>query len=68
MQLQAVVMWLQVAVDNIDEDLFRQGVRGGSFQPSDNTLHAIKSKAYSLLAEAYNKDMVSPLSYNAPGQ
>ena len=53
-------------MDNIDEDLFRQGVRGGSFQPSDNTLHAIKSRAYSLLAEAYNKDMVRPLSGRWP--
>ena len=49
---------LQVSVDNIDADLFGRGVRGGSFQPSDDTLHAIKSQAITLLTEAYNKDMV----------
>ena len=49
---------LQVSVDNIDADLFGRGVRGGSFQPSDDTLHAIKSQAIALLTEAYDKDMV----------
>ncbi len=49
---------LQVSVDNIDADLFGRGVRGGSFQPSDDTLHAIKSQAITLLTEAYDKDMV----------
>lgn len=53
-------MKLQVAVDNIDQDLFRVGVRGGSFQPSDDTLHAIKSKAFSLLTDAYQKNLVRP--------
>ncbi|KAL0050459.1 hypothetical protein WJX82_011563 [Trebouxia sp. C0006] len=47
----------EVSVDNIDADLFGRGVRGGSFQPSDDTLHAIKSQAITLLTEAYNKDM-----------
>ena len=45
-------------MDNIDADLFGRGVRGGSFQPSDETLHAIKSQAITLLTEAYDKDMV----------
>lgn len=50
---------LQVSVDNIDADLFGRNVRGGSFQPSDDTLHAIKSQAIGMLAEAYEKNMVS---------
>lgn len=53
---------LQVSVDNIDADLFGRGLRGGSFQPSDDTLHAIKSQAIALLTEAYDKDMVRPES------
>ncbi len=52
-----IAAW-QVSVDNIDADLFGRNVRGGSFQPSDDTLHAIKSRAFSLLTEAYDKDMV----------
>lgn len=55
---QSSVIVLQVSVDNIDQDLFRTGVRGGSFQPSDDTLHAIKSKAIHLLTDAYQKDLV----------
>lgn len=53
---------LQVSVDNIDADLFGRGVRGGSFQPSDDTLHAIKSQAITLLTEAYDKDMVRTIT------
>lgn len=47
----------EVSVDNIDADLFGRNVRGGSFQPSDDTLHAIKSQAIGMLAEAYEKNM-----------
>ena len=57
-RLQISEFALQVSVDNIDQDLFRTGVRGGSFQPSDDTLHAIKSKAIHLLTDAYQKDLV----------
>ena len=49
---------MQVSVDNIDADLFGRGVRGGSFQPSDNTMHAIKTQAIGMLTEAYDKDLV----------
>ena len=49
---------LQVAVDNIDADLFGRGVRGGSFQPSDNTMHAIKTQAIGMLHEAYEHNLV----------
>lgn len=59
---------LQVSVDNIDQDLFRTGVRGGSFQPSDDTLHAIKTKAISLLNDAYQKDLVCTHTPPVPSQ
>lgn len=49
---------MQVAVDNIDADLFGRGVRGGSFQPSDNTMHAIKTQAIGMLHEAYDQNLV----------
>ena len=49
---------MQVSVDNIDADLFGRGVRGGSFQPSDDTMHLIKSQAIVMLHDAYDQNMV----------
>lgn len=49
----------QVAIDNIDADLFGRGVRGGFFQPSDAMLHKIRMAMYDILREAYAEDLVS---------
>jgi len=43
----------EVAVDNIDEDLFGNTIPGGAFQPSDNSWHEIKSTAAQIVKEAY---------------
>ena len=48
----------QVAIDNIDADLFGRGVRGGFFQPSDAMLHKIRNAMYDILREAYAEDLV----------
>lgn len=53
---------MQVSVDNIDADLFGKGVRGGSFQPSDDNMHDMKCQAIAMLHEAYDKDLVRPFS------
>lgn len=49
----------QVAIDNIDADLFGRGVRGGFFQPSDAMLHKIRVTMHDILREAYAEDLVS---------
>ena len=49
---------VQVSVDNIDADLFGRGVAGGGFQPSDDTMHLIKSQAIVMLRDAYDQNMV----------
>lgn len=43
----------EVAVDNIDEDLYGTSIDGGFFQPSDNSWHAMKSRAADIVKEAY---------------
>lgn len=43
----------EVAVDNIDEDLFGRELRGGSFQPTDATLHHFRTETTRLVEEAY---------------
>jgi cell division protease FtsH len=47
----------EVAVDNIDEDLFGNTIAGGSFQPSDNSWHEIKSKAATIVKDAYKTNL-----------
>lgn len=49
---------MQVSVDNIDADLFGRGVPGGSFQPSDDNMHNMRTQAIAMLQEAYDKDLV----------
>ena len=49
---------MQVSVDNIDADLFGRAMRGGSFQPSDDTMHLIKSQAIVMVHDAYDQNMV----------
>ena len=43
----------EVAVDNIDEDLYGTSIDGGFFQPSDNSWHAMKSRAADIVKESY---------------
>ncbi|KAL3161042.1 hypothetical protein ABBQ38_009425 [Trebouxia sp. C0009 RCD-2024] len=47
----------EVSVDNIDADLFGRGVPGGSFQPSDDNMHNMRTQAIAMLQEAYDKDL-----------
>ncbi|CAG9464039.1 unnamed protein product [Pedinophyceae sp. YPF-701] len=42
----------EVAVDNIDEDLFGRGVEGGLWSPSDRTLHTVRAHAAEIVREA----------------
>lgn len=49
----------EVAVDNIDADLFGRSSRGGSFQPSDKQTEAVARRANQLLLEAYSDAKVS---------
>jgi hypothetical protein len=43
----------EVSVDNIDADLFGRGIRGGFFQPSDQSLHELRTAMYDIMREAY---------------
>ncbi|CAD7702334.1 unnamed protein product [Ostreobium quekettii] len=43
----------EVNVDNIDEDLFGRGLKGGMFQPSDVGQHKMLLEIHELLNEAY---------------
>ena len=47
----------EVAVDNIDEDLFGTTIAGGSFQPSDSSWHEIKSTAAQIVKDAYKSNL-----------
>ena len=47
----------EVAVDNIDEDLFGNTIAGGSFQPSDSSWHEIKSTAAQIVKDAYKSNL-----------
>lgn len=47
----------EVAVDNIDEDLFGNTIAGGSFQPSDSSWHEIKMKAADIVKRAYKSNL-----------
>ena len=55
---RAVAEHVQVAVDNIDADLFGRGVTGGFFQPSDAMKHKIRTTVHDILREAYRDNMV----------
>lgn len=48
----------EVAVDNIDADLFGSSAQGGGFQPSDDTWHKIRSTMNDILCAAYDDDVV----------
>ncbi len=54
----AIADHVQVAVDNIDADLFGRGVTGGFFQPSDAMKHKIRTTVHDILREAYRENMV----------
>ncbi|CAD7703964.1 unnamed protein product [Ostreobium quekettii] len=43
----------EVNVDNIDEDLFGRGLKGGMFQPSDIGQHKMLMEIHKMLREAY---------------
>ena len=47
----------EVAVDNIDEDLFGTTITGGSFQPSDDSWHETRSRAATIVKNAYAKNL-----------
>ena len=49
---------IEVAVDNIDEDLFGRGVAGGMFQPSDHTIFRMRSAVADLLRDCYVANLV----------
>ena len=44
---------VQVTVDNIDADLFGTGIRGGMFQPADQTLHRVRTATHDLVRAAF---------------
>ena len=44
---------VQVTVDNIDADLFATGIRGGMFQPADQTLHRVRTATHDLVRAAF---------------
>ena len=48
-----VVDAVQVTVDNIDADLFATGIRGGMFQPADQTLHRVRTATHDLVRAAF---------------
>jgi len=43
----------QVTVDNIDEDTFASGIRGGMFQPADQNLYQLRCATYELVRAGY---------------
>ncbi|KAK9817111.1 hypothetical protein WJX72_009705 [[Myrmecia] bisecta] len=45
----------EVSVDNIDADLFGKGIKGGMWQPSDESLHRLRTAMYGLLGAAYEE-------------
>jgi ATP-dependent Zn protease len=47
----------EVAVDNIDEDLFGNTISGGSFQPSDDSWNEIKQQAANIVKDAYKTNL-----------
>lgn len=47
----------EVAVDNIDADLFGSASEGGGFQPSDDTWYTIRSTMNEILCAAYDDDV-----------
>ena len=48
-------------MDNIDNDVFRDALEGGDYGPCDETVTAVKCAAYSLVVEAYDKNLVRPV-------
>lgn len=50
---------VQVNVDNIDRDLFGQPVKGGMYQPCDETWHEMRTAAHDIMLAAYEDDLVS---------
>lgn len=44
-------------MDNIDEDLFGKGLKGGMFQPSDKGQHKLIMEIHAQLKEAYEECM-----------
>jgi hypothetical protein len=47
----------EVAVDNIDADLFGRGTRGGGFQPADQTWTTVQRHVFGLIEDAYQKNL-----------
>lgn len=45
-------------VDNIDRDLFGQSVRGGMYQPVDETLDKYKKAAHEIVRAIYADNVV----------
>jgi hypothetical protein len=44
-------------VDSIDADLFGTSIRGGGFQPSDESRHRTRAEVHSILIAAYNANL-----------
>ena len=44
-------------MDSIDADLFGTSIRGGGFQPSDESRHRTRAEVHSILIAAYNANL-----------
>lgn len=53
-----MVLPIQVAVDNIDADLFGKENRNAMFQPSDAQVHKIRTATYAIVQAAYAEALV----------
>lgn len=47
----------EVTVDSIDADLFGSSIRGGAFQPSDESRHRIRVAVHDIMVKAYNHNL-----------
>eukprot|EP00210_Caulerpa_lentillifera_P004339 g4138.t1 len=54
----------EVNVDNIDEDLFGQGLKGAMFQSSDTSTHKMLIKCYEIMNKAYQESLGIISSYS----
>jgi len=56
----------QVTVDNIDEDTFASGIRGGMFQPADQNLYQLRCATYELVRAGYADSLARPPPNGTP--
>ncbi|KAL4448900.1 hypothetical protein ABPG77_007617 [Micractinium sp. CCAP 211/92] len=47
----------EVTVDSIDADLFGNSIRGGGFQPSDESRHRMRTAVHRIMVDAYNRNL-----------